>query len=138
MVPIGVGVDGEKSKPKTPLDVDVNVLSESEEEDEEDLVRIQDSKNPAHRRIGASMETKLSRNTDWPGHLIAGYSRKRRHPEFSPESSETEYSLEPEISMSINSPFFEMCDCSDSVGLTREVIILLSSDSESDVEILEG
>ncbi len=136
-MPIGVGVDGEKSEPKTPLDEDVDVSSESEEEDEQDLVRIQDSKNPASYPVGASMDTKLSRNTDWPGHLIAGYSRKRRHSEFSLESSETEYSSEPEISMSINSPLFEMCDCSDSVGWIGEVIIFLSSDSESDLEIFE-
>ncbi len=130
------------SRPKTSIDEEEEVSSDSQDEEEEDqdLVRLEGQKKSNYPTSDTLVLSKLSRNTNWPGHLIVGYTHKRKRPEFSFESSETEYSLEPQVSLSIVSLEFEdfcQCDGSDSVDWFGEVIILLSSDSESDVEIIE-
>jgi len=57
---------------------------------------------------------------------------------MSPESSETEYSLDSQVSITIDGPGvedFNMGDSSTIQGRQEVVIIHLSSDSEVDVDI---
>ena len=113
-------------------------MGESEDEEEEDLVRFEDILSAASRAADALDVSMHNRNTNWPSHLVASFTRKRKRAEFSPESFETEYSSEPGTHTSIVSP--EVHELSESEGSGRmhfegELIIVLSSDSDVDSEV---
>jgi len=144
---------GGPSKPNTPTHVviedssNINKEEENEKEVEEDLVRFEDVMSVASQTVDALEDPKLSQNisdssgkSSFPFYLIQRVIHLCPHHMLSPKSSGTECSSKPQMSISIISPEFEdfcQCDASDSVGWHRDVIILLNSDSNSDVEILD-
>jgi len=137
----------EPSEPKTIVDADINISSNFEDDDEEDLVRFEDVMSVASCTADALEAPQLSHNISmasgnesFPFHLIEGVTHLRLLCELSPKSSETEYNSNRQTSISIVSPQFKdfyQCDGSENVGWHRDMIILLSSNSNSDVEILD-
>lgn len=70
--------------------------------------------------------------------MMLARNRDPMKPFMSPESSETEYSLDSQVSITIDGPGvedFNMGDSSTIQGRQEVVIIHLSSDSEVDVDI---
>ena len=124
----------------------VDVSSDSEEEEqvpEKDLVSFGDVMDAAERAVDAFESSVMSRVSDIR-------ARSRRHfarlveiqfqsgRRMSPESSETEYSSEPQTSITVDGPSVEelcMCACSGPTGPQEPVFIHLSSDSDQDIEI---
>ena len=124
----------------------VAAFSDSEEEEEvpeKDLVSFGDVMDAAERAADAFESSVMSRVSD-------PRARSRRHFDrlvqiqfesgrrMSPESSETEYSSEPQTSITVDGPSVdEVCMCARSgpTGPQEPVFIHLSSDSEQDIEI---
>ena len=126
----------------------VDILSNQEdfEVQREDVVSFDDIMDAADRAADAFESSALSRVTDTE-------ARKRRcalvrirvamdgngvFRLMSPESSETEYSLESEVSISVDGPLGEdfYRGHSDRIQGRQELVIIhLSSDSEGDVDI---
>jgi hypothetical protein len=123
--------------------MEVSGDSKEDEAANEDMVSFVDVMDAADRAADALEHSRLSRVSDLvgPNRSLSEADvepRKRRQPMFSPESSETEYSSDSVISISIDGPMFQdTCECVCSVGQgSREIVlILLSSDSDDDVEI---
>ena len=130
-----------------PLEIQhVNAFSDSKEEEqapEEDLVSLGDIMDAAKRAVDAFQSSVMSRVSD-------PRARNRRHFDrlvqiqfesgrrMSPESSEIEYSSEPQTSITVDGPLvgeFCTCNCSGRTGPQEPVFIHLSSDSEEDIEI---
>jgi hypothetical protein len=75
--------------------VDVEESSDSEEKEEQDMIRVEPMKYDPSLGTNTLVVSKLSRNTNWPSHLIARFTHKNKKLEFSSESSEIEYNSEP-------------------------------------------
>ena len=128
--------------------------AEEEESDEEVLVSFDDVMDAADRAVDAFESSVLSRVSDTrvskracnltPAakrrrlDLILVKARNRSVKYMSPESSDTEYSSDTQVSITIDGPVKEEtceCACSNLQGLGEPIFIHLSSDSEEDVQI---
>lgn len=124
--------------------MEVSNDSKEEEADGEDVVSFNDIMDAADRAADAFEVSCMSRVSDPDArrrreHLARMLEFARcRTTVMSPESSETEYSSESQVSITVDGPMWEdtcQCHLSTIQGRQEVVIIHLSSDSEGDVDI---
>jgi hypothetical protein len=118
---------------------------EEDEANKEDLVSFDDVMDAADRAVDAFESSVMSRVSDTNARRrreraqrIVMMARARPFRLMSPESSDTKYSSESQVSISIDGPAMQDLrddDCSQIQGRQQVVIIHLSSDSEMDVDI---
>jgi hypothetical protein len=137
------------SEPFTPANTPMEVSCDENEDQavKEDLVSFSDVMDAADRAADAFESSVMSRVSDTGARrrrerlervMILARNRDPMRPFMSPESSETEYSSDSEVSITIDGPPMEdFCQCYSSgiQGRQDVVIIHISSDSEVDVDI---